>query len=203
MSAVTGLIEILGLDEMLELGERISASLRRRFERDLALAYSDIVGSTAYFAAHGDAAGRALQQRHLDLLAEIAPRHGGRVVDTAGDGALVAFASSGDCVTALGALERAIDEQNRRRPRAHALRVRCAAHFGSVLTDGTMVTGEAAGVCARVAAASAPGEIWVTGSLAARLPVEQRSRCRLIARPHLEGLSRPIDVLSYAWGELP
>ena len=61
-------LEQLGLTELIRLQERISQTLQRRFEQKLALVFSDIVGSTPYFARFGDEAGRRLQQRHFDLL---------------------------------------------------------------------------------------------------------------------------------------
>ena len=47
-------------------GDQFSGELR--FERRRALVFSDVVGSTPYFARFGDEAGRQLQQRHVDLL---------------------------------------------------------------------------------------------------------------------------------------
>src|SRR5262249_60445913 len=76
-----------GLAELLRLRERLSEALVRRFERSLAIAFSDVVGSTAYFAQFGDEAGRGLQQRHLHLLPEVGRGHEGRSLGTAGDGA--------------------------------------------------------------------------------------------------------------------
>ena len=81
----------LGLTEIIQLQDRLSQELKQRFERSLALVFTDVVGSTEYFARFGDEAGRGLHQRHLDLLRDVLPRHDGRVVDTAGDGAFTVF----------------------------------------------------------------------------------------------------------------
>ena len=43
-------LETMSLTEMIRLRELISEVLLRRFERNLALAFTDVVGSTAYFA---------------------------------------------------------------------------------------------------------------------------------------------------------
>ena len=60
---------------------------------DLAVAFTDLEGFTAFTAAEGDdTAGRVLlaHHRHADRLAR---RRGGRVVKRLGDGLLLAFAS--------------------------------------------------------------------------------------------------------------
>ena len=59
--------ETLSLTEIIKLQTQLSEVLKRRFERNLALAFSDVVNSTTYFATFGDEAGRRLQQLHLDL----------------------------------------------------------------------------------------------------------------------------------------
>ena len=46
----------------------LSQELARRFERPAALAFTDIVESSAYFTHFGDEAGQRLQQLHFDLL---------------------------------------------------------------------------------------------------------------------------------------
>ena len=96
-------LEHLGLTEIIRLQNRLSEILRRRFTRSLALCFTDIVGSTAYFARFGDEAGRRLQQRHFDLLERAIGAGGGRVIDTAGDGAFSCFPS---VEAGAGALER-------------------------------------------------------------------------------------------------
>ena len=83
--------EEMSLTELIRLQNELSQVLTRRFERPLALAISDIVGSTTYFARFGDEAGTKLQQWHVDLLQQVLVQHQGRIIDTAGDGALTCF----------------------------------------------------------------------------------------------------------------
>ena len=61
-------LESLTLTEIIRLQNQLSQVLSRRFEKQLAVAFSDIVGSTSYFARWGDESGRKLQQMHTDLL---------------------------------------------------------------------------------------------------------------------------------------
>src|SRR5262249_13943111 len=147
-----------GLAELLRLRERLSEVLVRRFERSLAIAFTDVVGSTDYFAQFGDEAGRGPLQRHLDVLRAALRQHGGQIVDTAGDGALTCFPSADDAAAALIQLEHRIAGQNVARSPEDQLNVRAGLHWAPVLTDGTVVTGDAVNLCARVTALAAPGE---------------------------------------------
>src|SRR5207248_5952500 len=97
---------------MIQLQTALGEALKRRFEKQLCLCFSDVVGSTPYFARFGDAAGRGLQQRHFDVLAQALAQHGGQVVDTAGDGAFTIFPSAEKAADAFIAMENLISAQN-------------------------------------------------------------------------------------------
>jgi class 3 adenylate cyclase len=62
----------LSMTEIVRLQNQLQHELRHRFERSLLMAFSDIVGSTPYFARFGDAVGRQLHQLHFDLLGQAA-----------------------------------------------------------------------------------------------------------------------------------
>jgi class 3 adenylate cyclase len=80
-------LETLSLTEIIRLQNQLSDVVTRRFEKPLALCFSDIVGSSQYFARFGDEAGQRLQQQHVDLLSEALTGTDGRIIHTAGDGA--------------------------------------------------------------------------------------------------------------------
>jgi class 3 adenylate cyclase len=203
MTLATGIdLDSLTLAELLALREHISEVLVRRFERPQAIAFTDVVGSTAYFAQFGDEAGRGLQQRHLDLLVESLRRGGaGRIVDTAGDGALTCFPSVGAAVFALIELQHLIAAQNASRAPEHHLAVRCGVHWGPVLTDGTLVTGDAVNLCARVTATAQTREVRLTRPAMLELPRTFQTRCRALPPAHLKGIPRPIEMVVLEWRE--
>src|SRR5678815_1408445 len=152
----------LTMTEIIRLQDQLSQTLKRRFEKGLALAFTDIVDSTPYIARFGNEAGRLMQQRHFDLLSKVVSEHDGRIVDTAGDGAFMVYPSVMKAANALIQLQKLISSDNQHRQREHLLRVRSGIHYGAVLTDGVQVTGDPVNVCARVAGSGAGGEIRLT-----------------------------------------
>jgi class 3 adenylate cyclase len=190
-------LENEGLSELIKLQDRIEQTLRARFERPLALAFTDVVGSTEYFARHGDHAGRLLHQRHLDLLrANLGP---GKIVDVAGDGAFTAFPRAELAAATIAAMQRAIELDNKQRHREHHLSVRAGIHFGPVLTDGTIVAGENVNLCARVCSSAAASEVRVTKEAFRELPPEMRRRCEPLPAFKAKGFAEPVDVLRLVW----
>ena len=117
-----------GMVDIIRLQNQLQQELTLRFERSMTLVFSDIVASTPYFARFGDAAGRQLQQLHLDLLQECLPPHEGRIVDTAGDGAFLAFPGADAGIAAMIAFETALSRENLTRARDHQMQVRIGAH---------------------------------------------------------------------------
>ncbi len=189
----------LTMTEIIRLQTLLSQELTRRFERNAALAFTDVVDSTPYFSQFGDEAGRRLQQMHVDLLERCLPSADGRIVDTAGDGAFAVFASASAAARAMAALQNRVSAENVDRPRAHQLCLRIGLHSGAVLTDGVQVTGDSVNLCARLAASALPGQVRLTRELLQQLDVELRVLCRPIGNAALKGLNRDVEAFEFAW----
>lgn len=189
----------LSLTEMIRVREHLSEEITRKFERRVALAFSDVVGSTNYFASFGDRAGRALQQRHIDLLNEVLPPFAGRIVDTAGDGAFMCFPTADQAIESLSLAQEKIVETNATRPPEHHLLVRIGIHFGPALTDGVVVTGDSVNLCARVTGTAEASVIRLTKATFMELSSARRLKCKAMPPVELKGITHPVDVLDYAW----
>ena len=189
----------LSMTEIIRLQTVLSQEMTRRFERHLALVFTDIVESTRYFAQFGDEAGRRLQQLHFDLLERHLAVNQGRVVGTAGDGAFVCFPSAMSAAAAMIGLQRSISEANQDRARAHHLSVRVGMHWGPVLTDGEQVTGDSVNLCSRIGATAQPGQIRMSRELLQQLSPEQRDGCRALESVPLKGITRAVDLLELPW----
>jgi class 3 adenylate cyclase len=191
--------ESLTLTEIIQLNDELSQVLKRRFEKNLALSFTDVVGSTAYFGRFGDEAGRALQQRHFDLLGQVLSKAEGRVVDTAGDGAFCCYPHVEPAVGALVELQEKISEDNVSRAREHQLSLRIGVHWGPVLTDGTLVTGDAVNLCSRLTGTGAPGEIRLSKVAFLELSNTRRVKCRALPAVEVKGIGRPVELVLYEW----
>lgn len=186
--------------EIIRVQDFLSGELKRRFEKPLALAFSDMVGSTSYFARFGDEAGRCLQQRHFDLIGRAVPGGDGRVVDTAGDGAFVVFPSVEQALGALIELQKSIAADNLARSREDLLSVRMGVHWGSVLTDGNTVTGDAVNLAARVTGAAVPGGIHLTREAYREVSsLFYRLNTRDLGEATLKGIPRPVGIHALEW----
>jgi class 3 adenylate cyclase len=189
----------LSMTDIIRLQTQLSQELARRFETSAALVFSDIVGSTAYFARFGDQAGRQLQQLHVDLLSLILADGGGRIVDVAGDGAFACFDTAPAAAQAMTDLLQRISLENTHRERSRQLTVRIGIHWGRVLTDGVQVTGDAVNLCARIAASGEPGQIRLSRETFLELGLAQRLLCHPLEATPMKGIDRDVELFDLAW----
>jgi YVTN family beta-propeller protein len=124
----------------------------RQTERFLTtVLFTDIVGSTEMVAELGDRGWRELVQEHHKVIRAALKRHGGREVDTAGDGFFAIFdapAAAAQC--ALDAVEAV---------KALGLQIRAGLHVGEVEQIGAKVGGIAVPIGARIMAAAGASEV--------------------------------------------
>jgi len=195
-----GLCNSLSLTEIIRLQTMLSTALVRRFEQWLALAFSDIVASTRYFAKFGDEAGRQMQQKHIDLVQEAITPAGGKIIYTAGDGAFLCFSTADHATASMIELLRLISQENVSRSREHQLAVRIGIHYGPVLTDGEHVNGDAVNYCSRVAGTAEPGQIRITKeAFFAFADVNYRLKCHMLPPVSMKGIDRPAELMILDW----
>ena len=118
---------------------------------------TDIVGSTEHAAELGDSAWRELLQQHHALIRTELRRHGGREMDTAGDGFFVIFDAPAQAVRCVLAMA---DEV-----RALGLEIRAGAHVGEVQQMAGKVTGIAVVIASRIMAGGGAGDVLVSSTV--------------------------------------
>jgi class 3 adenylate cyclase/tetratricopeptide (TPR) repeat protein len=142
-------------------------------EGPVTVMFTDIEGSTALRTTLGDAAADLLFRQHDDVVREQIQLHRGHDLQAAlGDGFLAVFVSTRRAVACAVAIQLAIDSSNHGRV-GPALRVRVGLNTGEVAWQKGQPSGEAVHAAARVCAAAAGGEVFVsdvTRQLAGTVP---------------------------------
>src|SRR4051794_28547906 len=131
-----------------------------------AIAFVDLTGFTALAEERGDQSAAATALRLGDLAAELAPRHGGRVVKLLGDGVLARFPDVVSAVEASLELLRALPAAGL--PTGHA-----GIHAGPLIARDGEVFGRTVNTAARIADATPDGHAYLTEELAPSLPPER------------------------------
>jgi class 3 adenylate cyclase len=144
--------------------------------------FEDVVGSTTLISQIGDDAWGELRVRRDRLVLDCVEEHGGRVVQTAGDGSMCTLpgpAVAVRCAERLHEVMRSLD-----------LRLRVGIHTGECERIGNELAGLAVHIAARIGAAATPGETLVS-----------RTVSDLVAGSGLDFASRGIHQLKGVPGD--
>lgn len=141
-------------EERPDLSESLAA------DGTVTIVFTDIVDSTVLTTRLGDHAWLELVRRHNQVIRDVTAAHGGTVVETQGDGSLLAFASARRAVACARAIQEAIDAAFA--DASPPLRVRVGIHTGDVLHEADHFYGTAVHYAARVAANALGGEVLVS-----------------------------------------
>ncbi len=186
------------LQELIEKRREIDRALLERHAVEMAVLFTDIVGSTAYFEQRGDIEGLALVHRHNDLLFPVVKQHAGRVVKTIGDSIMAVFEKAADGVACAVALQDKLAQETGTAA-VERIRIRVGVHFGRVLKDGDDVFGDTVNTAARVASAADGDEVLVSQALLDALPAAGRPVVAPRRPLAAKGKSAPVPVVAVAW----
>jgi class 3 adenylate cyclase len=157
--------------------------------------FADIVGSTRLVDAIGDAAWVHVLGWHECALAEVWQRHGGDLVDQAGDCFFVCFDDPRAAIDCAVAIQRMLAYH--RQEHGFALELRIGVHRARVLRAGGAFRGKGVHVAARIAALAGGGEILASS---ATLRAARSDASASVPQPvQLDGLSELVDVQRIAW----
>jgi class 3 adenylate cyclase len=169
--------------------------------RALTILFADVSGSTRLFEVHGDEAARRMVGGVLVALAEVAARHGGRVVKTIGDEVMCTFPGP------LHGLLAATDMHRRIRDDAVFQRaniaIRIGLHHGATLIENDDVFGDAVNTAARMAdkTLARRDQIITTASTVRGITNTTGLRVRPLGTAWVLGKQAPVEIVDVLWQE--
>lgn len=123
------------------------------------IVFTDVEGSTALAGAVGDERAKELIEQQRAIVHELVEAGAGRVIDTAGDGFMLAFDSPRAALTFARDVEDALAE------RGGGVRVRIGIHTGEVLEKDGHPFGTGVVVAARVSARARGGQVLLSNTV--------------------------------------
>src|SRR5918994_3881362 len=133
-------------------------AIQRRLAAILA---ADIAGYSRLMHEDEAATVRDLKAHQSSVLPLIA-RHGGRIIDTAGDGILAEFPSVIGATECAVEIQRVMDARNENVPEHRRMRFRIGINLGDVVHDDTRIYGDGINIAARLEALADPGGVLVS-----------------------------------------
>jgi adenylate cyclase len=161
-------IDVLGrsltltIDELEQTVQREKPDLSGTLDSEgtVTIAFTDIVDSTVLLSRLGDYGWRDLLRRHNAMIEEATAKHGGTVVETEGDGSMLAFSSARRAVACAQAIQQGIGSAFP--DGSPPIRVRIGVHTGDALNEADGFFGKTIHYAARVAGQALGGEVLVS-----------------------------------------
>jgi len=155
-------------------------------------------GSTAYYEAHGDAAGLRLVTDFFNISIPIVEGAGGWV-RRVGDEILAQFVEAGTALQVSLEILSALARVNGSRPPMHQIHTRVTLHFGSGLVLTNDIYGDVVNVTAKIASLhSEPDTILVSQEFVDNTSDEVRARFTLYSTVVVEGKSNSLTLYKYS-----
>ncbi len=130
--------------------------------RDIAVLFTDVVGSTNFFKTHGDIRGREMLRTHHRMATSIIETYGGRLIKEVGDSVLVYFPDTIDALNASIKIQQKFFLHNMESIEEDQIHVRVGLHHGRVIVEDKDIYGDVVNVAAKLTNLAGGDQIFVS-----------------------------------------
>jgi class 3 adenylate cyclase/pimeloyl-ACP methyl ester carboxylesterase len=169
-------------------------AVQRRLAAILA---ADIAGYSRLMGEDETATVRALKGHQAAILPLVA-RHGGRIIDTAGDGLLAEFPSVVGATECALDIQRVMAARNADVPESRRMRLRIGINLGDVIHDEGRLYGDGINVAARLEELAEPGGISVSRPVFEQVHRAVPAEYRALGPRALKNIADPVEVFAVA-----
>ena len=158
-----------------------------------AILAADIAGYSALMGADEADTVRNLKE-HQAVVLPMIKEHGGRVIDTAGDGILAEFGSVVNAAECAVAIQQTMAERNADVEEARRMRFRIGINQGDVVFDDSRVYGDGVNVAARLESLAEPGGICISRKVYEDISGKMQLAFVDLGEQQLKNIAQPVRV---------
>jgi adenylate cyclase len=163
-------------------------------ERRLAaILAADVAGYSRLMGRNEEETVRDLEAHQAVILPLIA-KHGGAVINIAGDGVVAQFPSAVRAVECAVAIQKIMSERNFDVPDERRMLVRIGVNLGDIIHDGTRTFGDGINVAARLEPLAEPGGICISATVREAIFGKLGLPLRDLGEKALKNIDRPVHI---------
>jgi adenylate cyclase len=166
---------------------------------ELAVLFSDVVGSTRIYEVLGDQRAREIVSLCIDLMTAGAEQNSGTVIKTMGDEVMATFPTADDALNAAAQIQRQISAHPSLQVEGQPVAVRIGCHFGPVVLESRDVFGATVHTANRMTSQAKSGQVMTTQATVDRLSPEWRASVRQIDVALLKGQGAEVTLYEAIW----
>jgi class 3 adenylate cyclase/tetratricopeptide (TPR) repeat protein len=167
---------------------------------NVAVLFTDMVGSTALASSLSPDAADELRRRHFSILRQAVAEAEGTEVKNLGDGVMVVFPTASAALACAVGMQQGIERDNR--AREHAVGLRVGLSGGEVTREGDDYFGDPVIEAARLCASCEGGQILAADVVRAMAGRRSRHECSPVGASVLKGLADPVETVEVGWQPL-
>jgi class 3 adenylate cyclase len=178
------------------LSDKPSLSEERRMERRLAAIVSaDVVGySRLIDLDEAGTHGRVMAL--IEALKALIAAHGGRIIKTTGDGALVTFDSVVDAVECAIEAQRDLADTADDVPAGRRLYLRIGVNLGDIIIEDGDVYGQGVNIAVRLQEVAKSGSVYVSRGAVEQARGKVAARFEPVGKVTLKNIAEPVEVFA-------
>ena len=166
---------------------------------ELAVLFSDVVGSTRLYEMLGDQRAREIIALCIDLMQGATEQNQGSVIKTMGDEVMATFPTADDALNAASQIQRSISSHPALQVDGQPVSVRIGCHFGPVVLEARDVFGATVHTANRMTSQAKSGQIMTTAATVEQLTPEWRASVRQIDIATLKGQGAEVTLFEVIW----
>jgi adenylate cyclase len=166
---------------------------------ELAVLFSDVVGSTHIYEIMGDQRAREIVALCIDLMRAGTEQQQGTVIKTMGDEVMATFPTADLALNAAAQIQRQISAHPALLVGGQPVSVRIGCHFGPVVLESRDVFGATVHTANRMTSQAKAGQIMTTAATVERLSPEWRASVRQIDIAMLKGQGAEVTLYEVLW----
>ena len=167
--------------------------LRVDERRLAAILAADIAGYSRLMGRNEEETVRELEAHQAVILPLIA-KHGGAIINIAGDGIVAQFPSAVRAVECAVAIQKIMAERNFEIPAERRMLLRIGVNLGDIIHDGTRTYGDGINVAARLEPLAEPGGICISSTVREAIFGKLGLPLRDIGERSLKNITRPVHI---------
>ena len=163
-------------------------------ERRLAaILAADVAGYSRLMGRNEQETVRDLEA-HQALILPLVAKHGGSIINIAGDGIVAQFPSAVRAVECAVAIQKIMGERNFDIPADRRMLLRIGVNLGDIIHDGTRTYGDGINVAARLEPLAEPGGICISATVRDAIYGKLGLPLRDLGEKALKNIDRPVHI---------
>jgi class 3 adenylate cyclase/tetratricopeptide (TPR) repeat protein len=171
--------------------------------RDIAVLFTDVVGSTQYFKTHGDIRGREMLRKHHAIAIAIVKEYGGSLIKEVGDSVMVYFPDAHNALRASIKMQHRFTAYNQEAGTKNEIRIRIGLHFGKVIIEEKDIYGDVVNVAAKLTNLASGDQIFVSREIYELTKMLPSIHFELINFWNMKNVPSGLEIYKVIWETAP